>query len=108
LALRLHSLMAGVQDGARLVEAQQARLESARTRYSVALSALQNGRQGAAEAEAARAELERSLAELSSTLAALRSSFEELVGELKALGLPSGGLAASAAQAPETVLGLDP
>ena len=69
LALRMHTLIASVSDGMKLIEAQQLRLVEARRAYAGAHERGVQGYDGAvADLLAARSHLDRSFTELSGTL----------------------------------------
>ena len=86
ISLRLHSLMAGVQDGALLAEKRQQLAFAAESSYRGKLVQFQAGTLSAAEVEAARAEVDKAWDAYFDTLIALKLQFIELVAELQAIG----------------------
>lgn len=89
LTLRLHSLMVGVEDEAKLVEVQRARLVEAERSYRAAMALVGAGRGSSAEMVEAQATLHRAWQDFHGTVGSLRVRFIELVTELRALGVPA-------------------
>ncbi|MDX6770287.1 MAG: hypothetical protein SF051_12200 [Elusimicrobiota bacterium] len=91
LSLRLHSLMARVEDGSRRLEAQRRLIEAAEADLR-ARTALATDPAGHAEMEAARARLVDAWMEFSRQMVETKSVFITLVTELEALGVTGPSL----------------
>ncbi len=91
LTLRLHALMARVQDGGRQLEAQRRLIEAAESDLR-ARTALATTPAGVAEMDAARQRLVDAWLEFSRQMVDTRSSFITLVTELEALGVTGSNL----------------
>ncbi|MDX6769956.1 MAG: hypothetical protein SF051_10520, partial [Elusimicrobiota bacterium] len=100
LGLMLHSLLAAVADGARLLSAQRDRVVAARRHLAGMDERRRAGLAGETEADAALAESLAAQADFIEALFALKRDFSRLVVELTALGVEPGAHARAPGGAP--------